>query len=478
MADHYDIIIIGGGPGGYTAALKAASLGYRTAIVEKEKLGGTCVNKGCIPTKSLLYAASKFKELQNCDEFGVSTDFISFDFKKMQQYKKSSVKSYRKGITDLIEAENITVITGTGIIRRNKTVEVHSAQGKDYYTGDYLIIATGAKCVIPPIPGADLPGVLTSERLLASDNWNYDRLLVIGGGVIGVEFATIFSALCSHVTILEREAHLLGPMDSEVSQALEEELKQRGITIHCQVNVKEIKEDTDHGLSCVFEMDGQEHTIQTGHILIAAGRQPFLEGLLGEDVSLELENGHLKVNSEFQTSEPGIYAIGDAASDILLAHVAAAQGTYVVEKIAGVEHTIRLSVIPNGMFVKLPVVPSCIYTEPEIASVGITREVAVANNMHVCCGHYSMSGNGKSIITSRQNGFIHLVFEEFSGTLVGAQIVCPRATDMISEMATAIANGLTAKQLRLAMRAHPTYSEGITAAIENYFETKGEQGND
>ncbi|MDK2967994.1 dihydrolipoyl dehydrogenase [Lacrimispora sp.] len=478
MADHYDIIIIGGGPGGYTAALKAASLGFKTAIVEKEKLGGTCVNKGCIPTKSLLHAASKFKELQNCDEFGVSTDFISFDFKKMQQYKKSSVKSYRKGITDLIETENITVLSGTGIIRRNKTVEVHSVQGKDYCTGDYLIIATGAKCVIPPIPGADLPGVLTSERLLASDNWNYDRLVVIGGGVIGVEFATIFSALCSQVTILEREAHLLGPMDSEVSQALEEELKLRGITIHCQVIVKEIKEDTDHGLSCVFEKAGEEHTIQTGHILIAAGRQPFLEGLLGEDVSLELENGHLKVNSEFQTSEPGIYAIGDAASDILLAHVAAAQATYVVEKIAGVEHTIRLSVVPNGMFVKLPVVPSCIYTEPEIASVGITREAAVANHMHVRCGHYSMSGNGKSIITSRQNGFIHLVFEEFSGTLVGAQIVCPRATDMISEMATAIANGLTAKQLRLAMRAHPTYSEGITAAIENYFETKGEQGND
>jgi dihydrolipoamide dehydrogenase len=474
MAIHYDIIIIGGGPGGYTAALKAASLGLKTAIVEKEKLGGTCVNKGCIPTKSLLHAASKFKELQNCDEFGVSTDFISFDFKKMQHYKKNSVKSYRKGIADLIEAENITVITGTAVIRRKKTVEVSGPEGKDFYSADHLIIATGAKCVIPNIPGVDLPGVLTSERLLASDTWNYDRLLVIGGGVIGVEFATIFSALCSNVTILEQKDHLLGPMDLEVSQALEEELKQRGITVHCLAKVKEIKEEEDHGLACVFEMNGQEQIIRTSHILIAAGRVPCIDELLGEDVSLEMENGRLKVNSEFDTSEPGIYAIGDAASDILLAHVAAAQGTYVVEKIAGIEHTIRLSVVPNGMFVKLPVVPSCIYTEPEIASVGITREFAIANNMNVRCGRYSMSSNGKSIITSRQNGFIHLVFEEYSGTLVGAQIVCPRATDMISEMATAIANGLTAKQLRLAMRAHPTYSEGITEAIENYFETKGE----
>jgi dihydrolipoamide dehydrogenase len=297
---------------------------------------------------------------------------------------------------------------------------------------------------------------------------------VIGGGVIGVEFATIFSALCSNVTILEQKDHLLGPMDLEVSQALEEELKQRGITVHCLVNIKEIKEEEEHGLACVFEMNGQEQTIRTSQILIAAGRIPCIDELLGEDVSLEAENGRLKVNSEFQTSEPGIYAIGDVASDILLAHVAAAQGTYVVEKIAGIEHTIRLSVVPNGMFVKLPVVPSCIYTEPEIASVGITRELAIANNMNVRCGRYSMRSNGKSIITSRQNGFIHLVFEEYSGTLVGAQIVCPRATDMISEMATAIANGLTAKQLRLAMRAHPTYSEGITEAIENYFETKGE----
>ena len=474
MAIHYDIIIIGGGPGGYTAALKAASLGLKTAIVEKEKLGGTCVNKGCIPTKSLLHAASKFKELQNCDEFGVSTDFISFDFKKMQHYKKNSVKSYRKGISDLIEAENITVITGTAVIRRNKTVEVSGPEGKDFYSADHLIIATGAKCAIPNIPGVDLPGVLTSERLLASDTWNYDRLLVIGGGVIGVEFATIFSALCSNVTILEQKDHLLGPMDLEVSQALEEELKQRGITVHCLANVKKIKEEEKHGLACVFEMNGQEQTIRTSQILIAAGRIPCIDELLGEDVSLEVENGRLKVNSEFQTSEPGIYAIGDVASDILLAHVAAAQGTYVVEKIAGIEHTIRLSVVPNGMFVKLPVVPSCIYTEPEIASVGITRELAIANNMNVRCGRYSMRSNGKSIITSRQNGFIHLVFEEYSGTLVGAQIVCPRATDMISEMATAIANGLTAKQLRLAMRAHPTYSEGITEAIENYFETKGE----
>lgn len=474
MAKHYDIIVVGGGPGGYTAALKASALGLQTAIIEKKKLGGTCVNKGCIPTKALLHASSIFEDLQNSDEFGVSTDFISFDFKKMQNYKKRSVKAYRDEIKELVGASGVSVIYGAATIRRGRTIEVNGPEGKDYYEADHIIIATGASPVLLDIPGADLPGVLTSDRLLASDTWNFDRLTIIGGGVIGVEFATIFNALCSHVTILESSRHLLGPMDSEVSQALEEELKRKGIAIHCNAKVKEIREESNQGLVCVFEVNGEEQAIRSGQILMAAGRSPYLEGLMGQDVDLEMEDGHLKVDSEFRTSEPGIYAIGDVSADKKLAHVAAAQGTYVVEKIAGVEHTIRLSVVPNGMFVKLPVVPSCIYTEPEIASVGITREAAIACNMKVRCGRYSMNGNGKSIITREQNGFIHLIFEEYSGTLVGAQIVCPRATDMISEMATAIANGLTAEQLMFAMRAHPTYSEGITAAIENYFEAKGE----
>lgn len=475
MAKHYDIVVIGGGPGGYTAALKAAGLGLKTAIIEKEKIGGICVNKGCIPTKALLHASSIFETLKNSDEFGVSTDFISFDFKKMQNYKKRSVKAFRDEIIELLENSGVSIIYGSATIHRKRTIEVNAPDGKDYYEADHIIIATGASPVSLEIPGANLPGVLNSNRMLASDTWNYDRLTIIGGGVIGVEFATIFSALYSHVTILEREEHLLGPMDSEVSQVLEEELKKKGITIYCNAKVKEIQEEPDHVLLCSFLADDEEMTIRSGKILMAAGRVPNLEGLMGQDVDFSVEAGYLKVDSEFQTSEPEIYAIGDVTAKKKLAHVAAAQGTYVVEKIAGVEHAILLSVVPNGMYVKLPVVPSCIYTDPEIASVGITRETAMACSMKVCCGHYSMNGNGKSIITREQSGFVHLVFEEYSGTLVGAQIVCPRATEMISEMATAIANGLTARQLLFAMRAHPTYSEGITSAIENYFHNKGEQ---
>ncbi len=374
MAKHYDIIVIGGGPGGYTAALKAAGLGLKTAIVEKEKLGGTCVNKGCIPTKALLHASSIFEALKNSDEFGVSADFISFDFKKMQNYKKRSVKAYRSEITELLENSGVSVIYGMAAVRRGRTVVVNGPEGKDYYEADHIVIATGASPVMPNIPGADLPGVLTSDRILASDTWNYDRLTIIGGGVIGVEFATIFSGLCSHVTILEREEHLLGPMDSEVSHALEEILTRKGIVIHCRASVKEIREEQNQGLVCVYDVDGEEYTVRSGQVLMAAGRAPYLSGLIGQDVDLEMEAGHLKVDCEFRTSEPGIYAIGDVAASKKLAHVAAAQGTYVVEKIAGVKHTIRLSVVPDGMFVKLPVVPSCIYTDPEIYPLALPEK--------------------------------------------------------------------------------------------------------
>lgn len=463
MAQKYNLIIIGGGPGGYTAALKAVSLGLRTVVVEKERLGGVCLNRGCIPTKALLFASGMFAKMQNCDEFGVSTDFISFDFGKMQDYKRKSVKTYREGIRELFEKNHVDFITGTATIRRGRTVEVNGESGRDYYEADNIIIATGAKPFIPDIPGIHRPGVVTSDQILSSRNWNYDRLTIIGGGVIGVEFATIFNSLCSKITIVEQGETLLGPMDREVSRELEEELRRKGITVYCGAKVKEIGE----GLTCIIEQNGEEISIRSNQVLIATGRAPYTKGLFGSDVGLKMENGRIIADGNFMTSEPGIYAVGDVVSKIRLAHVAAAQGTYVVETIAGKEHSMRLEVVPNGMFVSLPVVPSCIFTDPEIATVGITEEQARKMNMKVRCGHYNMSTNGKSIIVKEQSGFIRLIFEAYSNTIVGAQIMCPRATDMIGEMATAIANGLTASQMSLAMRAHPTYSEGIAEAIQD-----------
>lgn len=467
MAKNYDLVIIGAGPGGYTAALKAAGLGMKVAVIDKDKIGGVCVNRGCIPTKALLYASNIFSMMQHCDEFGVSTDFISFDFGKMQDYKKRSVQQYRGEIEKLFGVNGIDFIKGTAVIRREKTVEVRNDDGLEYLRAGNIIIATGARAVMPAIPGIGLPGVINSDRLLAASNWSFDRIVILGGGVIGVEFATIFQALCSKVTIIEKGPHLLGPMDQEVAVALEEQLRAKGITIHCNATIEEI--NREEGLCCTVRdhKTGQTSRIKASQVVVAIGRQPYTEGLFGEDITLEYQDGRLAVDSDFMTSEPGIYAIGDVIARTQLAHVAAAQGSYVVEKIAGREHSIRLEVVPNGMYVSLPIVPNCIYTEPEIATVGITEMTAGHLGMKVRCGVCSMDGNGKSIIAREESGFIRLIFEAYTNTIVGAQMVCPRATDMIGEMATAIANGLTAGQLSKAMRAHPTYSEGITVAIED-----------
>lgn len=467
MAKRYDVLVIGAGPGGYTAAMKAAELGLKTGVIEKEKLGGTCLNRGCIPTKALLHASSLFAMMRNCDEFGVSVEGMAFDFGKMQQCKKKAVHAYRGKVEEQFEKLGVDLIHGTAVIHRDKHVEVNSVSGKEEYSAENILIATGASAKMPDIPGINLEGVWNSDGILEAAAWNFDQITIVGGGVIGVEMATIFSNLYSAVTIIEQGSQLLGPMDHEVAKTLEEDLARKGIRIYCNAFLKEIVKDNNNSLVCHFTQGEKERSVHSRQVLMAVGRTPYMEGLFGEDVEFEMERGRLVTDEEFMTSQPGIYAIGDVSADIQLAHVAAAQGTYVVEKIARIPHSIHLSVVPNGMYARLPVVPSCIYTDPEIATVGLTEERARAWGMRVVCGFYSMEGNGKSIISHERGGFVRMLFDAYSRILVGAQIVCPRATDMISEMATAIAAGLTAGQLQMAMRAHPTYSEGIGMAIED-----------
>lgn len=475
MAKQYDVVIIGAGPGGYTAALKAGRLGLKTVVIEAKRLGGTCVNRGCIPTKALLHASNMFRMMQNSDAFGVYTEGISFDFGKMQQYKKQAVRRYRQELEAQFAQLDIDLVYGRGVLRRDRTVEAELLDGgREFYQGKNVIIAAGAVPMSAGIPGEDLPGVWNSDRLLAAENWCFDRLVIVGGGVIAVEFATVFNNLCSHVTIVEKTPHLMAPMDQVVSEQLEEELKRKGISVYCNSTVSQIVQ-TPTGLSCRItpNQGGPETEIAGSQVLIAVGRRPDLSGMLGEDIHLEMEHGKIKVNQDFETSEPGVYAIGDVCAKIQLAHVAAAQGTYVVERIAGRPHSIKLEVVPGGMFVPLPIVPSCIYTSPEIATVGITEETARKSGLKVRCGHFSMKDNVKSIITGSDNGFIRLVFEAYSNSIIGAQMMCPRATDMIGEIATAIANGLTAQQMSFAMRAQPTYNEGIGAAIEDAMSQQG-----
>jgi len=467
MTNQYDLIIIGAGPGGYTAAAKAAGYGMKTALIEKGELGGACVNTGCIPAKAMLQAAAVYGDLKKAASFGITVDQVGFDLKKMQEYKDASVEKFRSMIRSLLDSGQVELIHGEAKLHKDNVVEVAAGNETFFLKGTSVILATGAQPAIPDIPGIDLPQVVTSREILKATEWHFDRLVVIGGGVIGVEVATIFAALGSKVTLLERSTRLLETMDPAISDQLEESLRRKGIDVRCSADVMEILDCGNDRVCVHFREHGSWEEIPADRVLVAVGRRPDMSGVLAEDCEVKLKDGRPTIKGTYRTTQENVYAVGDTVSKMRLAHVAAAHAAYVVERLAGASHRMQLTVVPNGMYVVLPVVPTCIYTDPEIAAVGFTEDEARIYNMKIKCGQADMSSNGKAILSQNQDGFIRLIFEAYTNTLVGAQIMCHRATDMIGEMATAIANSLNAYQLSMAMRAHPTYSEAISKAIED-----------
>ena len=467
MEQRYDLLIIGAGPGGYIAAQKAARLGMSVLIVDKKEIGGTCVNRGCISTKALIHAAMLYREMIHCEEFGISADHVGFDLQKIYDYKDNSAAAMREDLQETFDSLGIHYINGEATIYPNKRVHIKLPDGTvEVFSGKNILIATGAKAVYPNIPGLELPGVMTSEELLTANESQYDRLLILGGGVIGLELATVFNALGTEVTVVEATERLLPKMDIEFSDALEDILTQRGIKIYKSSLLESVK-DCDDGLCCAFIADGKQQKIEVDAVLISVGRIANTEGLFSPDLPIKLEKGKIVVDEFFMTSIPGVYAIGDVIEGIQLAHVASAQASYVVERMKNIEPTFMLDMVPSGLFVSMSIIPSCVYTDPEIASVGLSEEEAKRYGISVRCGKCVMSSNSQTIIRKEKIGFIKVVFAADNDAILGAQMLCPRATDMIGELATAIANGLTSKQLMYAMRAHPTFNEAISEAIEN-----------
>ncbi len=359
------------------------------------------------------------------------------------------------------------MIHGDARLHADNVVRVTTSKGALTLKGKNVILATGSSPVIPDIPGIDLPQVMTSRDILRMDDWNFDCLTVIGGGVIGVEIATIFAALGSRVTLLEQANRLLESMDPMISEQMEANLRSKGIEVHCNVQVMEIKDRGNDTVSVNYRCERGWKESPADRVLVAVGRRPNMSKVLADDCQVQLENGRPLIKGTYRTTQENVYAIGDTVARKRLAHVAASHAAYLVENLAGRGHRMQLSVVPNGMYVVLPVVPTCIYTEPEIAAVGFTENDARLYNMKIKCGVAYMTENGKALLARNSRGFVRLIFEAYTNTLIGAQIMCARATDMIGEMATAIANGLTAYQLSTAMRAHPTYSEAITEAIKD-----------
>lgn len=467
MRRPYDLVIIGAGPGGYVAAKKAAKLGMSVAIIDKGQVGGTCINRGCIPTKALIHAATLYREMKECVKFGLTAADVGFDLQKIYEYKDRSAEKMRKELEKEFAELGIESVKGTATLQSDRRVRVLMEDGTtECFIGRKILIATGAKACKVDVPGIDLPGVMNSEELLTSNDKQYRRLLILGGGVIGIEIATVFNALGSEVVIVELSDRLLPNMDVEFSDALEGILNRRGIKVYKESVLKEIVQ-TGNGLDCRFVHDGQSQNAEVDAVLVSVGRKANMEGLFDEDVEIRRENGRIIVDDFYMTSMPGVYAIGDVIGGIQLAHVASAQATYVVEKMNDMQPSVIVEMVPSCLFTPISIVPSCLYTDPEIASVGITEEEARKKGIPLRCGKYIMDVNGQSIISQEEQGFIKVLFAADSDVILGAQLMCHRATDMIGELATAIANGLTSSQLMYAMRAHPTYNEAISCAVEN-----------
>lgn len=448
----YDIFIIGGGPAGYVGAIKAAQLGLTVALAEERDLGGTCLNRGCVPTKALMHAADAYRRLEQLGAMGITVENPNFDYGKIHDYKQDTVEKLRGGIAQLLKANGVTVYPCRASVPAPGKVTV----GEETVEANNILVATGSYPGIPPIPGADDKDVITSDALLQELNRFYQRLIIIGGGVIGVEMASVYSALGCEVTVVEAMDRLLPMMDREISQNLAMILKKRGVAVHTGAMVSSISRGED-GLTCTFTTKKGEAAVHGDGILISVGRRPNTANVFEEGCAPEMVRGFIQVNDWYESSVPGIYAIGDCNGRLQLAHAAEVQALACVEHIAGKTEP---SVNPN-------VVPSCVYTDPEIACVGITADEAKEKGIPVVVGKYVMSGNAKTMMEHTERSFIKLVFHAETDVLLGAQMMCPRATDMIAELTTAVVNGLTSRQLLSALRPHPTFVEAVTEAVES-----------
>lgn len=453
----YQLIVIGAGPGGYEAAIRAAQLGLTTALIERRDVGGTCLNRGCIPTKAMLHSAQLYREAANFELFGLHTENTSFDWAKVHQRKSDVVVKLRTGIEQLIKANKIDFFNNSASILGKNDVQLDQGE---VIRGENILIATGSVPARPPIPGLDLPNVVTSDELLDDPHFTQadslaKEILIIGGGVIGVEFASVFSSFGCHVTIVEAMERILPTMDREISQSLNMVLKKRGVSIHTGAMVEKLEQD-ENGLVCHFTEKGKAQAVPAQQVLVAIGRRPNTQGLFAEGFEVACERGRIVTDENFRTSVDSIYAIGDVTSKIQLAHMASAQGICAVHTIAGQKSPIDLRYVPG-----------CIYTDPEIASVGITEEEAKQQGIPVKKGKFLMTGNGRSLIDEQERGFIKVLAHQETDVILGAQLMCSRATDIVAELATAIVNGLTCAQLASVIRPHPTFCEGVTEAVED-----------
>ncbi|MBR5836830.1 MAG: dihydrolipoyl dehydrogenase [Bacteroidales bacterium] len=448
------IIIIGAGPGGYETALLAAKRGVEVVLIESGHVGGTCLNEGCIPTKSFCKNAEVLDGLHEAEAFGVTDLAFKFDFKSVVTRKNAVVEQLRGGVEGLLGHKLITLVRGKASFKDQHTVSVIPSGAEESpmeFSADYIIIATGSVSASLPVPGTDLPCVLTSKEILDLEEVP-ERLCVIGGGVIGLEFASIFRSFRSEVTVLEYFKDILPRFDSDLSKRLKQSLGKRGIEIITQAQVTEIKEN-----SVTFVRKGKEEEVAADKVLMAVGRRANVDSLNLSDIGIEFTPKGIVVDEKtMQTNLPHVYAVGDINGKMMLAHAATFQGIVALDHIMGMENSIDLSVMPAAVF-----------TSPEAASVGMTEDECKDKGISVKCLKSFFRANGKAVTMAETDGFCKIVVDAESGLLLGCHLYGPHASDIVQEICALISRKTTLEEFRSIIHTHPTLTEVLQAAAHS-----------
>lgn len=446
----YDVAVIGGGPGGYVAAIRAAQLGGKVLLVEKEAIGGVCLNRGCIPTKTLLKSAEKWEDFKRAAEFGLKADGIGFDFEVVMARKNAVVTQLRSGIEQLVKSNDIDVVRGVAVLTGTNKLEVatNDSGKKESFEARKIIIATGSVPSSIPVPGRDLAAVITSDELLELAEVP-KSLLVIGAGVVGIEFAAIMRSFGCEVTVVEMLPNILPSVDSDLVKRMGLILRKRGIKTLVGARVTAIAA-ADSSVVVTVDTGKDLQQFHVEKVLVATGRRPVLEDLGLETAGVAYNRSGITINERMETSIVDIYAIGDVTGQSMLAHVASTAGIVAAENAMGL-----------SSLMDYRAVPACIFTTPEIATVGLTEQEALAAKLNVKVSKFNFAANGKAVSMGETDGLVKIVADANTGKVLGMHILGPHASDLIMEGTLAIRNNLTAKDIANTIHPHPTLSETV-----------------
>ena len=450
----YDVAILGAGPGGYVAAIRAGQLGLKTVLIEKEKVGGTCLHVGCIPTKALLETAEILRMTRRAGEFGVRVTEATLDLRAAQERKDRVVKKNTMGTESLLKKNKVVTVKGNGRLIARDRIEIREPAGTlATVEAGAIILATGSKVGGLPMAPVDGRVVISSDDILSLDRVP-ESLLVIGAGAVGVEFASIYHAFGSKVVLIEYQPRLIPIEDADLGEALHRSFTRQGMEVHTSAALKSVRVEADAAWS-EFEVGGETKRIRTERVLMAAGRKPVTDGLGLEALGVAMERGFVTVNGYQETNVPGIYAIGDITTTPALAHVASHEGIVAAERIAKQEtHPVNYNAIP-----------SCTYCHPEVASVGMTEAQARSAGRQVRIGKFPFTANSKAGILGEGDGFVKAVSDAATGEILGVHIIGVRATEQIAESVVARHFEASALELAEVVHAHPTLAEATMEAM-------------